>query len=704
MKKLFIILLIAGLSITQKTLADEGMWLPHLISKNMEELHKLGCQLTAEDIYSINKSSLKDAVVNFGNFCTGEMISAEGLLLTNHHCGFSSVQSQSSVEKDYLSNGFWAMNKNEELANAGLTVTFLVRVEEVTSYYFNNGILVSNIDSVSTVLQNNAVRGTHYTAEVKSFFERNSFYLFVNETYKDVRLVGVPPSSIGKFGGDTDNWMWPRHTGDFCLFRVYTGADGKPAEYSPNNIPLKPRHYLPISLQGLKQNDFSMVMGFSGNTERYLNSQGILLAYNQSNPTKIKIREKKLSLLAADMKQDAAIRIQYASKYARISNYYKYFIGQNKGLKTLGVAQRKQAEEQAFYQWVNADAARKEKYADLKDGYEKVYLVYEKITVPYVYFEECFFGIDPLLEAYKASNALSTFTSSGDLSAVERYKVNANKYYKDFNAATEKKVFIALLEMYRDNVPVEMQSSIFALIAKKYKNNMAKYAEAVFAKSIFTDQTRMNAFLAQPRAATLEKDPAFSAMQITLEEFRAKLGPYLGQVYQSLDELNHRYLEAYLEWKKTELHYPDANFSMRLTYGTVKDYSAKDAVHYLHQTHVQGILEKEEAANDDFIVPEKLQQLYDSKDFGQYTDSTGDVPVCFISNNDITGGNSGSPVINGKGELIGCAFDGNWEAMSGDLVFEPTLQRCISVDVRYILFIVDKYAGAGYLLKEMTIR
>ncbi|MBC7485929.1 MAG: S46 family peptidase [Cytophagaceae bacterium] len=701
MKKL--ILFLSILTIT-RTFADEGMWLPHLISKNMEELHKLGCELTAEDIYSINHSSLKDAVVNFGNFCTGEIISSDGLLLTNHHCGFSSVQSHSSVEKDYISNGFWAMNKSEELPNAGLTVAFLVRVEEVTSYYFNNGVLIDNIDSVSTALQNNAVRGTHYTAEVKPFFERNSFYLFVNETYKDVRLVGAPPSSIGKFGGDTDNWMWPRHTGDFCLFRVYAGADGKPADYSPNNIPLKPRHYLPISLQGLKQNDFSMVMGFSGNTDRYLNSQGILLAYNQSNPTKIKIREKKLQLIAEEMKKDPAVRIQYVSKYARVSNYYKYFIGQNKGLKTLGVAQRKQEDEQAFYQWVNADAGRKEKYGYLKEGYESVYTVYEKINTPYVYFEECFFGIDVFMEAYKATNALSSFTASGDAAAVKRYKASADKYYKDFNAATEKKVFIALLEMYRDNVPVDMQSSLFPMIAKKYKNNIAKYADAAFAKSIFTDQDRMNAFLAAPQASVLEKDLVYTAMQTTLEEFRAKLGPYLGEVYQQLDNLNHLYLQAYLEWKKSELHYPDANFSMRLTYGSMKDYNAKDAVHYLHQTHLNGIIEKGDSLNDEFIVPKKLQQLYAAKDFGNYTDSTGSVPVCFISNNDITGGNSGSPVINGKGELVGCAFDGNWEAMSGDLVFEPQLQRCISVDVRYILFIVDKYAGAGYLLKEMDLR
>ncbi|MDB5274671.1 MAG: dipeptidyl-peptidase 7, Serine peptidase family [Chitinophagaceae bacterium] len=705
MKQILIILFALSVLINHCSFADEGMWLPHLINRNMKELEKLGCKLTAEDIYSINKSSLKDVVVNFGNFCTGEMISAEGLLLTNHHCGFSSVQTHSSVQKNYIANGFWAMNKSEELPNAGLTVTFLVRVEDVSSNYFNNGILVNNIDSVSDVLQRNAIRGTHYTAEVKSFYERNAFYLFVNETYKDVRLVGVPPSAIGKFGGDTDNWMWPRHTGDFCLFRVYAGTDGKPADYSPNNVPLQPRHHLPISLKGIRQNDFAMVMGFSGNTERYLNSQGILLAYNQSNPTKIKIREQKLAILAAAMKQDPAIRIQYASKYARISNYYKYFIGQNKGLKALNVAARKEEDEASFYRWVNADEQRKKKYGTLNEGYEKAYHTYEKINVPYVYFEEGFFGIDVFLEAYKASSALSAFISTGDVAAVQKYKPSAEKYYKDFDKATEKKVFIALLQSYKDGIPESLQSSFFTTtLVKKYKNNMSKYADDVFSKSIFTDQNRMNAFLNNPQISVLEKDPAFQTMQVTLDEFRAKLGPYLGQVYGQLDDLNHVYMEAYLEWKKSGLHYPDANFSMRLTYGSVKDYNAKDAVHYLHQTHLQGIMEKEDSLNDDFIVPGKLQHLYANKDFGNYADSTGNIPVCFITNNDITGGNSGSPVINARGELIGCAFDGNWEAMSGDLVFEPKLQRCIAVDVRYILFIIDKYAGANYLLKEMTLK
>ncbi|HSZ71982.1 MAG TPA: S46 family peptidase, partial [Cytophagaceae bacterium] len=362
------------------------------------------------------------------------------------------------------------------------------------------------------------------------------------------------------------------------------------------------------------------------------------------------------------------------------------------------------AEEKAFHQWINASEERKKKYGSLNDGFEKTYLTYEKINVPYIYFEECFFGIDLFMEAYRASNTLSTFISSGDQTAVNKYKASAEKYYKDFDAATEKKVFITLLQLYQENVPEALQSSIFSTIAKKYKNNFSKYAESVFSKSIFADQNKMNAFLTNPQAGVLEKDLAYTAMQTTLQEFRTKLGPYLGQVYRDLDDLNHLYMEAYLEWKKTKLLYPDANFSMRLSYGNVQDYQARDAVHYLSQTHLKGIIEKEDSLNDDFIVPAKLKQLYHNKDFGNYADHTGHIPVCFITNNDITGGNSGSPVINGKGELIGCAFDGNWEAMSGDLVFEPSLQRCISVDVRYILFIIDKYAGASYLLKEMTLK
>ena len=689
--------------ISHTSSADEGMWLPHLISGNFSALEKLGCKLTAEDIYSLNKSSLKDAVVNFGNFCTGEIISNEGLILTNHHCGFSSVQAQSTVEKNYIADGFWAKNKSDELPNASLTVTFLVSVEDVTSAYFKDGILVANIDSVSDVLQKEAVRGTHYTAEVKPFFERNTFYLFINETFKDVRLVGVPPSSIGKFGGDTDNWMWPRHTGDFCLFRVYANAEGKPADYSPNNIPLKPRHFLPISTSGVKANDFAMVMGYPGNTDRYMNSRGVLMAYNQSNPKKIKIREQRLSIMKEAMDNNKTIRIQYASKYARISNYYKYFIGQNMGLQKLHVVARKQKDEKEFMEWVNADAKRKNNYSGIETGYKNVYDTYEKINIPYVYFEECLFANDILLEAYKASNTLSGFISNGDKSNIARYQTSSALYFKDFDILTEKKILAALFEMYSADVPLELQPSLFVEIKKKYKGNMNKYADYVFSKSIFANPEKMNAFLNNPQVNVLEKDPAYIAMKTILGEFRSKIGPYLGLIYKSLDETNHLYLKAYIEWKKEKQLYPDANFSMRLTYGTVQDYNAKDAVHYLPQTHLNGIIEKEDSLNDEFVVPHKLKQLYIDKNFGAYADASGQVPVCFITNNDITGGNSGSPVINAKGELIGCAFDGNWEAMSGDIVFEPELQRCISVDIRYVLFIIDKYADAGHLIKEMKL-
>jgi hypothetical protein len=692
--------------------ADEGMWLPLLIKRlNYADMQKLGLKLTAEEIYSVNNSSLKDGIVNFGNFCTGEVISKDGLVLTNHHCGFDAVQSHSSVQNDYITNGFWAMSRDKELKNDGLTVSFLVRMEDVTSKVLGNlpagSLSEEKSEELIAGLEADAIKGTHYTAEVKSFFEGNEYYLFVYETFRDIRLVGAPPSSVGKFGGDTDNWMWPRHTGDFSMFRIYTGPDGKPADYSKDNIPLKAKYHLPISLKGVHKNDYSMVFGYPGGTERYMPSDGVRMTYQQSNPLKIKIRETILDIMKKDMDASPEVKIKYAAKYAHISNYYKYFIGQNQGLRNLNIIEKKKMQEEDFQKWADADPTRKSAYGNILGDYNKIYSFYEKFNPDYVYLEEIIQQTEIIMLAYKLNKfntVLKSNPSPEELkAATEEAKKLTEDYFKDYNAPTDKKIFAAALKLYYDDINKEFHPGIFKQVEKKYKGDFNKFADDVFKRSILASKTKMDAFLAKPDAKLLEKDLGYQTEFSILNDFREKVGPYLGSVLGKLETTNSLYVKAIMEMRKDQKLYPDANFTMRLTYGTIQDYYPRDAVHYNYITTLKGVMEKEDSTNEEFIVPAKLKELYKSKDFGRYADTSGIMPVCFISNNDITGGNSGSPVIDGEGRLIGIAFDGNWEAMSGDIVYEPSLQRCISVDIRYVLFMIDKYAGAGHLIKEMTL-
>lgn len=712
-KKLFSFLLLLTFSFI--AFADEGMWLPLLIKRlNYTDMQKAGLKLSAEEIYSVNNSSLKDAIVNFGGFCTGEIVSKDGLILTNHHCGYESIQSHSTVEKDYLTNGFWAMSRKEELPNKGLTVSFLVRMEDVTERVLGatKGVsadkLEERIENVSKRIENEATEGTHYNAEVKSFFEGNEYYLFVYETFKDIRLVGAPPSSIGKFGGETDNWMWPRHTGDFSMFRVYTGPDGKPAEYSEANVPLKPKHFLPVALYGVKDNDYTMILGYPGSTDRYLPSEGVKLIYEETNPARIKIREKRLALMKESMDSEDALRIKYAALYAQIINYYKYFIGQNQGLKRLHIIDKKRQEEQMFREWANADTERKKKYAGIIEEYESIYKDYRKVNKSYVYLEEAGFGTQLTLLAYHFNELYQTLAYGGNkeqiAEAVQGAKKEADENFKNYDLKTDRKIFAALMQMYYQDIPKELHPDIFATVQKKYKGDFNKYAEYVYANSIFADEAKMKAFLANPDMKILDKDPGFKAMSSILNGFRAKAGATLGSVYGRLDDANKKYTKGLMEMKnaKGDKVYPNANFTMRLTYGSVQDYFPRDAVHYNFYTTLDGIIEKEDSTSEEFIVPAKLKELHKKKDFGRYAENNT-VPVCFISNNDITGGNSGSPVIDGYGNLVGLAFDGNWEAMSGDIVYEPELQRTISTDIRYVLFIIDKYAGAKHLIEEMQL-
>jgi hypothetical protein len=696
------ILFITILSLSLGNLfADEGMWLPFLLGKNYDQMKKLGLKITPDQIYSVNNSSLKDAIVNFGNFCTGEVVSQDGLILTNHHCGFDAVQSHSSIEHDYITDGFWAMDRSQELTNPGLTVTFLIRMEEITERFANK--TEEEQAALTKELEKEYGEANDYKVEVEDFFAGNQKILFVYQIFKDVRLVGAPPSSVGKFGGDTDNWMWPRQTGDFSLFRVYMSKDGKPAEYSKDNVPYHPRQHLSISTAGVKKNDFSMVMGYPGGTDRYMTSFEVAMNYNQSNPAKIKIREKRLALMKEDMDANPSVRIQYASKYARVSNYYKYFIGQNQGLKHLHVIDAKKAEEATFQAWVNEDTSRSA-YSTLLTDYKNLFDLYSSVNLPYIYVQEAAFGTEILEFAYK-TNKFYGVLKSNKLDQVSKDKMISagEEYFKDYNKATDQKVFAALLQMYYTDIDKSLHPSIFKLIEKKYKGDFNKYAAMVFAKSMFANKDLFEAFMKNPTVLVLEKDPGFVCMTSILGDFRRDVGPALGALFGKLEQINKLHLKGILEQRRNEVLYPDANFTMRLTYGTVQDYVPRDAVFYNFYTTLEGIMEKEDSTNEEFIVPKKLKELYKSKSYGAYANEEGKLPICFITTNDITGGNSGSPVMNGNGELIGIAFDGNWEAMSGDIIYEPSLQRCISVDIRYVLFMIDQYAGAKHLINEMTL-
>jgi hypothetical protein len=720
---LFVLLSIGNLIYA---LADEGMWLPmHIARLNQTDMQKMGLQLTAEEIYSINQSSLKDAVVNLGGgFCTGEIISKEGLLLTNHHCGYDAIQKHSTVENDILTKGFWAQSRQDELPNEGLFVQFLVRMEDVTEKVLKatKGTETSQersdaIDKIIAQLSAEAKGNTHYDVRIRSFFEGNEYYMFVYETYSDVRLVGNPPESIGKFGGDTDNWMWPRHTGDFSLFRVYTAPDGKPAKYSPENIPLKPRHYLPISLDGVQENDFAMVIGYPGTTNRYLNSFGVKQTIESTNPARVKIRGTKLEIMKSYMDQDPAVRLAYSSKYASISNYWKYYIGQTNGLKNLDVYNKKVAIENELTEWILDRSSRQKKYGNPVKEIEAAYMHMDTFNLPFYYHVEAGLGVEFIRSNSKMSSLVAELqkaqTDEARLNAVEKVKSSSEKFFKDYNAKIDRDVLEAMVRYFVEDIDAEFVPKAFlAVNPGDYQNfipgflpqkqlDTRAFADFIFENSILVNEEKMMAFYANPSASILENDPGYIVANSVLESYRdvsAKRGAAIGY----LEPGRRNFVAALRDMNDRTKYYPDANSTMRLTYGKVLSYDARDAVHYHYLTTLKGIMEKEDPTNPEFIVHPKLKELYKNADYGQYGEN-GKLYVGFLTNNDITGGNSGSPVINSKGHLIGCAFDGNWEAMSGDTAFEPDLQRCINVDIRYVLFIIDKFAGAHHLIDEMTI-
>lgn len=702
--------------------ADEGMWLLNLIGKNYTDMQKAGFKLTPEDIYSINQSCLKDAIVGLGNegqsfwhFCSGEIISDQGLMSTNHHCGYGQLQAHSTVEHDYLRDGFWAYSKDQELPNPGLTASILVRIEDVTTEV--NRVLndemseddrAKAIAKVSKEIAAKATEGTNYEAMVKPMFNGNQFFLFVHIIYKDVRLVGAPPSSMGKFGGDTDNWSWPRHTCDFSMFRIYTAPDGTPAAYSKENVPLKPKHHLPVSIKDLKDGDFSMVMGFPGTTDHFLTSYGLEETMDVTNKLRYEIRTVKINILREEMASSQATRIKYASKYASCSNYWKYSNEQNKALKALNTMQVKKDVEKEYTNWAKDKAMKyQEALGLIKEGYAArrnsqvamQYLAEGILMGPELPWEMFQIGMNvkALLEEESLDQAKKD-------AIMDKLRGMAKDFYKDYNEVTEKRLEAAMFDYVFKNIEEQFRPEFMNVVEKKYKGDFVKYVDDAFSKSVFANEETLMKFLDKPSVKTIEKDPIFNMGKDSYTKYREAYSAAPKASADNLQKGIRNFVDGILQINEgRKLMSPDANSTIRLTYGNVLAYDPRDAVSYSYYTTLKGVMEKADPTSTEFAIPARLAELYNAKNFGQYTNSKGELPTCFITNNDITGGNSGSPVINAEGQLIGLAFDGNGEAMSGDIDFEENLQRCICLDTRYMLWVIDVYAGAKNLIAEMDI-
>ena len=723
MKKVLGIIAMAIMVSVGRVYADEGMWLPMFVERlNYVDMQKMGLQLTPEELYSINHSSLKDAIVGLGSdampsmfFCTGEIVSEHGLLFTNHHCGYGAIQKLSSDEHDYLKDGFWAKNYGEELPAPDMTASFLVRMEDVTKDVL--GVVTDDMDYDEQVsakrakmkeLEAAASENGKYYPMVKSFYEGNEYYMFVYQVFPDVRLVGVANASIGKFGGDTDNWMWPRHTGDFSIFRVYADKDGNPAAYSRDNVPLTPKHHLPISLDGVQKDDFTMIWGFPGSTERYMSSYGIDYNVETFYPAIIDIFGTQLEVMEEYMKVDDHINLMYADNHAGLANTWKNFIGQCKMLRKNKVSETKVALERDFTNWVNKN--NKTEYKDALPNLRKAYQDMSEVA-KYIYYPNFVAqagpaGIAAQFAAYYQAY-LEKDKDSQEMSLMILQSMNVDDLFAETDQQVEKKTFAEMLKTYKAAFKAEELPEIYNIIDKKFGGDIDAFADDVYANSIFGNADNIKAFLAKPNPKKIGKDYAY-IMNTSMMEVIINAMPAYRNAMGAVSENDHVFVkglrEYYAATQPEKSLYPDANSTMRMSYGSVQDYMPADAVHYDYVCTANGILEKYVPGDFEFDAPKRLIDLIEKKDFGAYADENGELIVCFLSTNDITGGNSGSPIMNGKGELIGLAFDGNWEAMSGDVNFEPKLQRTINVDVRYVLFIIDKYAGATNLIDELDIR
>lgn len=697
--------------------ADEGMWIPLLIEKyNIELMREKGFRLSAEDIYSVNRACMKDAVVLFGGGCTGEMISPDGLVLTNHHCGYGNIQRHSSLENDYLTEGFWAMSRKDELPNPGLSVTFLRYMEDVTDRAFfgisdsmsrseKELLIRSNIESI----QYQAEKESGLQAQVKPFYMGNQYFLIVSETFRDVRLVGAPPSAVGRFGGETDNWVWPRHTGDFSLFRVYAGKDNKPADFSDENVPYKPLYYFPVSLKGVKEGDFTMVFGYPGSTVEYMPSFYIDMIKNYVNPKMIAVRTEKIEIMEKAMNSDPLVRIQYSAKKSGIANSWKKWIGEIKGLERMNTIAEKQEFEARLTEWIGTDEIRRVQYGHILPAYKRLYAELKDYYIAYNLTNETINSIEAVNLASGIrilDNLLKSGASATEIEKTKADLIGASKsFFRNYDKKTDMKLFVSLMKIYGEMLSSEWFINSYLNLRNAFKGDFEEAGRKTYDQSVFVNESEFVDFINgfdKSASKKISKEPFYTMATEAWDLLSNKIRPEIIRINGELAELHRDYMKAQMEFDGGRVFYPDANSSLRVSYGNVKGYFAKDAVYYTHNTTLKGIIEKDNPEIYDYDVPDRLKELFNRNDFGRYG-SEGELPVCFIADNHTTGGNSGSPVINADGHLIGINFDRAWEGVASDMDFNPEQSRNISVDVRYILFIIDKLAGAGYLLDELTI-